>query len=69
MHKYCRYTEQEDKVIIAMHGKGFDPKAISKVLLSRNAENVKDRGYALGLHWSKKPEIDMKEFNRLMKGE
>jgi len=63
---YIPYTAQEDDIIRKLHGKGLRPVDITKVLISRSANQIKDRGYALGLKWSAKPEIDMTAFKRLM---
>ena len=62
------YSKEEDKIIKTMHAKGYSHHDIGRVLKSRSPENIKDRGYALGLKWTAKPEIDMAEFKRLMGG-
>jgi hypothetical protein len=67
MATYTCYTKQEDQIIQQMNAKGFTPEEITKVLVSRSRSQIADRGYYLGLKWSKKPEIDMAEFKRLMK--
>jgi DNA-binding transcriptional MerR regulator len=67
MRKYTAYTKQEDQIITQMNEKGFTPDEITKVLVSRSRSQIADRGYFLGLKWSKKPEINMAEFKRLMK--
>ena len=66
MATYTSYTKQEDQIIKQMNAKGFTAEEITKVLISRTKTQIADRGYTLGLKWSKKPEIDMAEFKRLM---
>jgi hypothetical protein len=67
MAAYTGYTKQEDTIIKQMNAKGFTAEEITKVLISRTKTQIADRGYYLGLKWSKVPEINMAEFNRLMK--
>ena len=67
MATYTGYTKQEDQIIRQMNAKGFTAEEITKVLISRTKSQISDRGYHLGLRWSKVPEIDMAEFKRLMK--
>jgi len=67
MAAYTGYTKQEDTIIKQMNAKGFTAEEITKVLVSRTKTQIADRGYYLGLKWSKVPEINMAEFKRLMK--
>jgi len=67
MAAYTGYTKQEDTIIKQMNAKGFTAEEITKVLISRTKTQIADRGYYLGLKWSKVPEINMAEFKRLMK--
>jgi hypothetical protein len=60
------YTKEEDEIILKMHKAGHGPEAMAKVLKSRSIQAIKDRGYDLGIKWTKAPEIDMAEFKRLM---
>jgi len=61
------YTKQEDEIILQLNKKGYSPKDIAKVLKSRKADQIKDRGYTLGVKWTKEPEIDFEAFKKLMK--
>lgn len=61
------YTKQEDEIIIAMNKRGYKPQDIVKVLKSRSSKNIMDRGYDLGLKWTKPPEVDEKLFKEMMK--
>jgi len=67
MAAYTGYTKQEDTIIKQMNAKGFTAEEITKVLISRTKTQIADRGYYLGLKWSKVPKINMAEFKRLMK--
>jgi len=62
------YTKEEDRIIIAMHKAGYRPEDISKVLVSRGADQIKDHSYRLGIKWTAAPEIDQEMFKKMMKG-
>jgi hypothetical protein len=62
------WTEEESDIIKQMHSAGATLDDIALVLKSRPKESIKDRGYAIGLKWSKKPEIDYEAFKAYMKG-
>jgi len=62
------WTAEESDIIKRMHEAGADLDDITKVLKSRPKESIKDRGYALGLKWTKKPDIDFEAFKAFMKG-
>lgn len=62
----AKFTPQEDKIIKQLHAKGYMPEDIVKVLKSRTKESIKDRAYIIGLNWSRRVEIDMNEFKKLM---
>jgi hypothetical protein len=62
----AKFTKREDEIIKALHGKGYQPQDIIKVLKSRTKESIKDRAYVIGLKWTRKVEIDMDEFKKLM---
>jgi hypothetical protein len=62
----AKFTKREDEIIKALHGKGYQPQDIIKVIKSRSKESIKDRAYVLGLKWTRPVEIDEQELKRLL---
>ena len=62
----AKFSKREDQIIKQLHAKGYMPEDIVKVLKSRTQESIKDRAYVIGIKWTRKVEIDMDEFKKLM---
>jgi hypothetical protein len=68
MSSIIPYTDKEKEILKTMHGLGFTPADIAKVLKTRTIKQIQNYGYDLGLRWTKEPEIDIAAYKRMIKG-